>query len=123
MNKAYIEALELPINLTIKKTGNSYLVTGKYAVEDKDTKLVEKCTIEKTFQRLPATLNTKVGTIKIAINPEKKGELNELVKVTIVSPRMMSYKYMNALSVNQTSKTTSIVRISVKDESIERAED
>ena len=37
MNKAYIEALELPINLTIKKTGNSYLVTGKYAVEDKDT--------------------------------------------------------------------------------------
>ena len=123
MNKAYIEALELPINLTIKKTGNSYLVTGKYAVEDKDTKLVEKCTIEKTFQRLPATLNTKVGAIKIAINPEKKGELDELVKVTIVSPRMMSYKYMKALSVNQTSKTTSIVRISVKDESIERAED
>jgi capsular exopolysaccharide synthesis family protein len=72
---------------------------------------------------MPATIGTRAGVISFNSNSSNPMSDGQVMKVVIVSPRMMSYKYQAALSVSQTAKTTSIAQLTLNDEIPQRAVD
>ena len=124
LDPAHLEKLKVPINLVIAREGNKYIVGGTYTYVPDDTdKAPKSYTIEKTFDRLPATINTSVGVI--SLNADSYIPLSEdrALKVTIMSPKMAAGKYAGSLSVSQQSKTTTIADLVLRDEIPQRAVD
>jgi len=123
LDLAHLNLLKDPINLQIQKEENNYHITGTYSVSTGDEPVSSTYSIDKTFSMLPATIGTRVGVIyfnKTSTTPMSDGQV---LKITISSPLMMSYKYKDALSVAQTSKTTTIAQLTLKDEIPQRAVD
>ena len=83
----------------------------------------EPSEFEKTFERLPATLSTRVGTLTFTPSKVYKLEDGEVLKAVIVSPEMAATQYTKNLTVSQTSKTTTIAELVLKDENPQRALD
>lgn len=106
-----LEHLYSPIELTIKKTSNGYKVTGEYYTPND-----EKNSINKVLANIPAEIGTKVGFIRLTPNKERKLADGDLLKVTIVSPRALSYRYAASLGVAQTSQTTTIAKLTIPNE-------
>lgn len=123
IDSAHLERLEMPITLDIERKGNNYDVTGKYSYVSSEDGTVTSYGISKTISRFPAQINTRVGTLLFNNNIAKPMDDGAVMKVTIVSPKMAAPAYVNALSVSQTSKTTSIAKIVINDESPQRAID
>ena len=105
-----------------------------YAVEGSD--------FRGTFKTLPAALKTPHGTITFTKNmayeqalaearmglseeqaDEMKVTFNGTYHITIMSPTVVASRYANAISIEPTSKLTSIALLSLKDNSPERAFD
>ncbi len=112
----------------LKKSGGSYEVDG--------------ADFKGSFKTLPAALKTPYGTITFTKNmayeqamaeirlgmskekaDEKKDDLNQTLIITIKSPTLVATKYAGALSVEPTTKLTSIALLTIKDQSPERAYD
>ena len=72
---------------------------------------------------MPATIGTRAGVLSFTANTSSPLKEGRAEKVTIVSPTTASYKYVAALTVNQTSKTTTIAQLTLKDEIPQRAID
>lgn len=124
LDLTHLNFLKHPINLQIQKEDNSYHVTGNYLVSTKDGSMDNTYSIDKTFATLPATIGTRVGVIYFNDNSTAPMMSNgQMLTVTITSPLIMSYKYKDALSVAQTSKTTTIAQLTLKDEVPQRATD
>ena len=120
----HLKKLNAPIKLTIEKDGNKYHVKGQYNVaidaftcEKKPTKF------EKTLAALPARINTRVGTLYFTANKINKMEDGDVLKAVIVSPEMAANNYVKNLSVSQTSKTTTIAELVLKDANPQRSLD
>ena len=116
----HLEKLNYPISLEINRKGSSYTVTGEYL----NPKTGVKNSIEKTINSFPTRIDTKTGIITLQSNGDR-GLLPEgrALKVTILSPKSVAAKYAGSLSVSQTSKTTTIAELVLKDESPQRAVD
>lgn len=116
----HLEKLNYPISLEINRKGSSYTVTGEYL----NPKTGVKNSIEKTITSFPTRIDTKTGIITLQSNGDR-GLLPEgrALKVTILSPKSVAAKYAGSLSVSQTSKTTTIAELVLKDESPQRAVD
>ena len=116
----HLEKLNYPISLEINRKGSSYTVTGEYL----NPKTGVKNSIEKTIISFPTRIDTKTGIITLQSNGDR-GLLPEgrALKVTILSPKSVAAKYAGSLSVSQTSKTTTIAELVLKDESPQRAVD
>ena len=124
LDPGHLEKLIYPIKLVITRDGNEYKVKGQYtasAFEETEKTVYE---IEKTLNGLPARISTRVGTITLNANarvaPMADGAT---IKVTIVAPKYMAMKYVKALSVSPTSKTTTIAQMVLTDEIPQRAVD
>lgn len=117
MDPIHLESLATPVNLEIQRKDKVYHVTGTYGNESAPT------SFEKTFSTLPATIGTQTGTLIFTSNGRTPLKDGQRIKVQIVSPKTVSYKYNNALSVNQASKTTTIVQLSLTDQVPMRAMD
>ncbi|HEY9543022.1 GumC family protein [Prevotella sp.] len=126
VDAVHLERLNAPINLVIEKKNDNYTITGTYFTPRTESQVDDPYTIDKTTDQIPTTINTKAGLISITRNmlatfPDlKKGQI---MKVVIVSPKMAAYKYLKNLSVSQTSKTTTIARLTLQDEIPMRASD
>lgn len=108
-----------PIDLQILKKDNGYQVTGTTYTEDGD-----KVPFETSFATLPATYKTPVGVLTFTYNNNVKGNAdNKELYVRIYPPLALATSYVNALSVEPTSKQTSIALITLKDKNRKRAED
>ena len=120
LDPSHLEKLNYPISLEINRKGSSYTVTGEYL----NPKTGEKNSIEKTITSFPTRIDTKTGFITLQSNGDR-GLLPEgrALKVTILSPKSVAAKYAGSLSVSQTSKTTTIAELVLKDESPQRAVD
>lgn len=120
LDPSHLEKLNYPISLEINRKGSSYTVTGEYL----NPKTGEKNSIEKTITSFPTRIDTKTGIITLQSNGDR-GLLPEgrALKVTILSPKSVAAKYAGSLSVSQTSKTTTIAELVLKDESPQRAVD
>ena len=120
LDPSHLEKLNSPISLEINRNGSSYTVTGEYL----NPKTGVMNSIEKTITSFPTRLDTKVGIVTLQSNSDR-GLLPEgrALKVTILSPKSVAAKYAGSLSVSQTSKTTTIAELVLKDESPQRAVD
>lgn len=120
LDPSHLEKLNYPISLEINRKGSSYTVTGEYL--NPQTGVTNS--IEKTITSFPTRIDTKTGIITLQSNGDR-GLLPEgrALKVTILSPKSVAAKYAGSLSVSQTSKTTTIAELVLKDESPQRAVD
>lgn len=120
LDPSHLEKLNYPISLEINRKGSSYTVTGEYL----NPKTGVTNSIENTITSFPTRIDTKTGIITLQSNGDR-GLLPEgrALKVTILSPKSVAAKYAGSLSVSQTSKTTTIAELVLKDESPQRAVD
>ena len=124
LDLAHLKKLNAPIKLKIEKDGNQYLVTGSYYIPvDAFSFQKEPVKIEKTLASLPASINTRVGKLSFTKNGNFKLKDGESLKAIIVSPEMAASGYAKALAVSQTSKTTTIAELVLKDEDPQRSID
>ena len=109
---AHLKKLNAPVKLSIEREGSNYHVTGSYYVPiDAFTVEKEPVKIDRTFAQLPASINTRIGRITFAQNKKYVLEDGEQLKAVIVSPEMAAQGFVKALSVSQTSKTTTIAEL------------
>ena len=124
LDLAHLKKLNAPIKLLIEKTGSQYQVTGSYYIPvDAFSYQKVPVKIEKTLAGLPASINTRVGTLHFTQNGKYALKDGESLKVIIVSPEMAAKGYTKALTVSQTSKTTTIAELVMKDEDPQRSID
>ena len=120
----HLKKLNAPIKIIIEKQGTKYHVKGTYHIPiDACSFEKEPREFEKTFDRLPATLSTRVGTLTFTPSKIYKLEDGEVLKAVIVSPEMAAKQYTKNLTVSQTSKTTTIAELVLNDENPQRALD
>ena len=87
-----------------------------------DPKTEEEVETEKTFPTFPAVWTLPVGTL--TLSRDSVGITAPMtVEATIASPVAVAAAYSNALSVEPTSKTTSIAQLALQNTSVSRAKD
>ncbi len=119
----HLEVLPAPINLVITKEGANYQVSGTYYGLTTDSAGVDgPYELNKTFTTLPQTFRTSAGDITFSEGYGHLGEGSKLM-VSINTPYNAAFKYRGALSVAPTSRSTTIIRMTLTDESVERAKD
>ncbi|MDR0891238.1 MAG: polysaccharide biosynthesis tyrosine autokinase [Mediterranea sp.] len=96
--------------------------------------------IEKHFDKLPAILPTDIGTLAFFLTPDSllmaqaktepekeamaaAAKEERGVKATISRPMIVAKSYINNLSIEPTSKTTSVATVSLKTSSVTRGKD
>ena len=113
------EADQLPKPMKVKM---SLLAPGKMDVEIE----VGEKKYQKHLDKLPAVFPTDEGTVAFLANTDtlvaKWGEVQH-VTATIAKPMSVAKGYSAALSIAPTSKTTSVVNISIKNSSTQRGKD
>ena len=124
LDAEHIETLKVPIKLSIEKKGGKLHVSGLYTYVPNDPEIATKeYSIDRTFESLPATINTSVGIITFTNTPGGQKLTDRKENVTIYPPKMIAAKYCNALAINQLSKNTSIASLTLTDEIPARAND
>ena len=100
---------------------------------DVNVKMEDK-EIQKHFEKLPAILPTNQGTLSFfqttdSISSKKNEEVGSPVQdmrhitATISQPMNVTRRYCENLSIEPTSKTTSVVTVSLKNSSLQRGQD
>lgn len=87
------------------------------------TATINETVLSKRFAELPAVLSCEAGTLTILPNPTNSIVGNGSIEVNIVKPLALAKSYRKALSIEPTSKTTSVATISVSDTHKKRGED
>lgn len=124
MDLVQLKKLCAPIQLNITREGNNYHVTGTYYMPaGENTQEVTSKNINRTFNRLPAMIGTRVGIITLTQNEYRTLADGQVLEVTLSSPVGAAGKYAGSLTVSQTSKTTTIAQLVLSDEFPQRAID
>ena len=113
------EASQLPDAM---KVHMNLLAAGKMDVEIE----VGKKKYQKHFDKLPAVFPTDEGTIAFLANSDTLvGKWDEVQHITAIigKPMVTAKSYSKALSIAPTSKTTSVVNISLQNSSTQRGKD
>jgi len=118
----------LPIKMKIVKEGKTYKVEGiacRQNTNNENAEL-EEVPFNTTISVLPASVNTAAGTLTFTknIDPKVRNMSNgKTLEVTIFPPSFIAARYISALSVEPTSKTTSIALLTLSDKIANRGED
>lgn len=121
--KVYItpeEAEKLQGTTKLKMT---YTPEGKLSLTAKYMLDQEEAEISASFDSLPAVLPTPIGVFSFTHNNSTKLEKPIKLNVRIASPTAVAQNYAQNLSVNPTSKTTTIAQVSLKNSHKQRAVD
>ena len=84
---------------------------------------IDEQEFKQDFNKLPALLTTPYGTFSFTPGDSAIVEKEQEITVTVAAPRIMANGYANALSVEPTSKTTTIVQITLQNTSPQRGVD
>lgn len=122
VDAAHLEKLNAPISMSIERDENKYIVKGKYYVSVDENTVEGPFKFEKTLVGFPATIGTKAGTLYFT-NGKTRMKDGDVMKVVIVSPMMMAAQYSSALSLEQTSKTSTTLNMQLNDKNIQRGID
>lgn len=122
VDAAHLEKLNAPISMSIERDENKYIVKGKYYVSVDETTVEGPFKFEKTLAGIPATIMTKAGTLFFTSGKTRMKD-GDVMKVVIVSPMMMAAQYSSALSLEQTSKTSTTLNMQLNDKNIQRGID
>ena len=119
------DRLQGPVQMVLEYApGNSVEVDVTYVDSEG-----EEQQITKTFSQLPGVLTTPVGVISFRANdmwiPDSLAAAPKSyhLKAVIVSPTQMAMAYADNMTVEPTSKTTTIAQISVRNTVKKRGED
>ncbi len=88
--------------------------------------IIDKKRYHKHLNKLPAVFPTDEGTVAFLANPDtldSPWDEVQHIKATIVKPMATAKRYCKALSIAPTTKTTSVVNISIKNSSTLRGKD
>lgn len=122
VDAAHLEKLNAPISMSIERDENKYIVKGKYYVSVDENTVEGPFKFEKTLAGFPATVRTKAGTLFFTSGKTRMKD-GDVMKVVIVSPMMMAAQYSSALSLEQTSKTSTTLNMQLNDKNIQRGID
>lgn len=119
------DKLEGSVTMKFNQTGDdTWAVTIKYWKDE------EKLEQEATINRLPQVINTPVGIITVSENPNLNDLPAEILKEvptkfvsTIASPTAVAIAYRKNITIEPSSKTTTIALLSMQAASRERAVD
>lgn len=123
MDAPHLERLDAPLELKITRDNDSYKITGTYYIAENEVSFTGPYDIEKNISSLPAVIRTQVGTLTLTKNGNHTLEDGETEFVDMLSPRLTSHLYIKKLSVEQTSKTSSVFSLQINDENISRSID
>ena len=123
IDAAHLDRLNRPINLNITKNGSSFVVNGTYSVPTDEENSEGPFSINKKFTSLPVTIPTRAGIITINSNNGRTLHEGQILKVSILSPKMASDKYVGELKIGQSGKGTSILQLQLTDEVPQRSLD
>lgn len=123
MDFEHLEKLNTPIELKITRDNNSYKVSGTYFISEDEVTSTGPFEIKKTLSQLPAIIRTQVGNLTLTKNSRYQLEDGETLIVYLSSPRSTAHAYIKNLSVEQTSKTSSVFSIQLQGANISRSTD
>ncbi len=123
IDAAHLDRLNRPISLNITKNGSSFVVNGTYSVPTDEENSEGPFSINKKFTSLPVTIPTRAGIITINSNNGRTLHEGQVLKVSILSPKMASDKYVGELKIGQSGKGTSILQLQLTDEVPQRSLD
>lgn len=123
MDFEHLDKLNTPIELKITHNNNKYNVSGTYFISEDEVTSTGPFEIKKTLSQLPAIIRTQVGNLTLTPNSRYQLEDGETLIVYLNSPRNTAHAYIQNLSVEQTSKTSSVFNIQLKGENITRSTD
>lgn len=112
----------LGIKMKITQEEGKYFVKGTIFTNDEDE---DELPFETSFKSLPAKVKTYAGVLTFTPNlhdiPDEARE--KPLIVTIAPPSLVAAGYINTMTVEPTSKTTSIALVTINDKNKVRAED
>lgn len=123
MDPVHVEKLNQPFSLKITKKDGKFIVSGTYFVPLGENASSGPYNVEKTFSFLPASINTKAGTVYLTQNSTIAMAEGEVELVSIVSPMAMSGKYSASLTIAQSTPSSSTLNLVLNDENIQRSLD
>lgn len=123
MDFEHLNKLNTPIELKITRNENKYKVSGTYFISEDEVTSTGPFEIKRTLSQLPAIIRTQVGNLTLTKNSRYQLEDGETLIVYLNSPRNTAHAYIQNLSVEQTSKTSSVFNIQLKGENITRSTD
>lgn len=98
----------------------NYQPDGKLEVKT----TIKNIDISKEFSKVPAVLSTEIGTFNFSLDSTIRAYTEPIsIDITIKSPLRVARAYSEALTIEPTSKTTSVARISLKNTNRQRGED
>lgn len=111
MDKELLSGLK-SFNLSLTRKDNKYHVKGNLLLNGNETE-----ELDQDIAQLPATINTKFGVLTFTKNANSKEEMEEGDEylITINPPMVVASRYVSQLTVEPTSKMTSIALITLKD--------
>ena len=115
-----INLLEKTEWLTVRmyREGTDYMLSGTVMVDGK-----EGSTFLRRAKSLPATFRCALGTITVTANAGREWEKGTAYRVTIRPPMQVATKILANLTIEPTSKLTSIAELTLEDKSYRRGMD
>ncbi len=123
MDEEALAALNEPVELRITRKAGGYVIKGKYYIPETEITSTGPYDIEKNVTSIPVTIPTRVGNIYLTNNGNYKLEDGKTLVVYINRPLNTAFAYVKKLTVEQTSKTSSVFSMSLEDQSITRGID
>jgi capsular exopolysaccharide synthesis family protein len=104
--------------MTLTREGEYYVAKGDLWYDKQQVS-----SFERRFKSVPATFTTEYGTLTFTKNIGYDLESGEKCIVTILPPMLVATNYLDVLTVEPTSKQTSIALLTMKDRDIRRGMD
>ena len=120
-----LEKLKMPISLRITYKAGKYEVHGKYTIAHKGERGYEPREINAVLPVIPARIKTSVGFLTFLPNSESTAHMKEgqtlIVNISPLSNTAASFA--GKLGVQPTSRSTSILLLTLTDVNVQRAAD
>ena len=120
-----LEKLNMPINLRITYKAGKYEVHGKYTIVHKGERGYEPREINAVLPVIPARIKTSVGFLTFLPNAESTAHMKEGQTLIVnISPLAnTAAAFAGKLGVQPTSRSTSILLLTLTDVNVQRATD
>ena len=115
VDSKHLENLNRPIELSIKRDSNTFILTGTYYVPTNERDAEGPFTLNTKFYSLPHSIATRAGIITISSNQGKILRKGEELEVVLQSPRDACGQYVNNIQISKSTQGTSIAYLKMID--------
>ena len=116
VDSKHLENLNRPIELSIKRDSNTFILTGTYYVPTNERDAEGPFTLNTKVYSLPHSIATRAGIITISSNQGKILRKGEELEVVLQSPRDACGQYVNNIQISKSTQGTSIAYLKMIDE-------